>query len=64
MSIQGSPIVHCHDGGGRSGAFLAVEANLSLLERKELIDGKKRLYYFISVNTYTICSPGYTVVMI
>ena len=39
-SFQGAPIVHCHDGGGRTGAFLAVEANLNLMDRKELIDGR------------------------
>ena len=38
--FQGSPIVHCHDGGGRAGAFLAVEANLNLMDRKELVDGR------------------------
>lgn len=34
----GTPIVHCHDGGGRSGTFLAIEANLAMVETKGLVD--------------------------
>ena len=36
----GTPVVHCHDGGGRSGTFLAIESNLSLVEDKGLVDSK------------------------
>ena len=31
-------MVHCHDGGGRSGTFLAIEANLSMVETRGLVD--------------------------
>ena len=31
-------MVHCHDGGGRSGTFLAIEANLSVVENRGLVD--------------------------
>ena len=31
-------LVHCHDGGGRSGTFLALEANLSMAESRGLVD--------------------------
>ena len=31
-------LVHCHDGGGRSGTFLAIEANLSMVEARGLVD--------------------------
>jgi len=31
-------LVHCHDGGGRSGTFLAIEANLSMVETRGLVD--------------------------
>ena len=31
-------MVHCHDGGGRSGTFLAIEANLSMVESRGLVD--------------------------
>merc|ERR1719270_2172875 len=31
-------LVHCHDGGGRSGTFLAIEANLSMVESCGLVD--------------------------
>ena len=37
-SVQGPPLVHCHDGGGRSGTFLAIESNLSMAEGKGLVD--------------------------
>ena len=37
-SLQGPPLVHCHDGGGRSGTFLAIESNLSMAENKGLVD--------------------------
>ena len=38
QGIQGPPVVHCHDGGGRSGTFLAIESNLSMAEDKGLVD--------------------------
>ena len=36
----GPPIVHCHDGGGRSGTFLAIEANLSMADSLNEVDSK------------------------
>ena len=30
-SLSGSPVVHCHDGGGRSGVFLMLDANIQLM---------------------------------
>jgi len=32
------PIVHCHDGGGRSGAFLAIQANLFMINNSDKIN--------------------------
>ena len=37
-TAQGPPIVHCHDGGGRSGTFLAIEANLAMVENRKMVD--------------------------
>ena len=34
----GPPLVHCHDGGGRSGTFLAIEANLTMVETRGQVD--------------------------
>ena len=39
----GPPLVHCHDGGGRSGTFLAIEANLALVDLRNEVDGKYRI---------------------
>ena len=39
----GPPLVHCHDGGGRSGTFLAIEANLALVDLQNEVDGKYRI---------------------
>ena len=36
----GAAVVHCHDGGGRSGTFLAIESNLSLASDKGAVDSK------------------------
>ena len=30
--LSGSPVVHCHDGGGRSGVFLMLDANIQLMQ--------------------------------
>ena len=37
---SGPPLVHCHDGGGRSGTFLAIEANMSMVESRSSVDSK------------------------
>ncbi|XP_046442624.1 receptor-type tyrosine-protein phosphatase mu-like isoform X2 [Daphnia pulex] len=34
----GPMIVHCNDGGGRSGVFMAIDANMELVEEDGLID--------------------------
>ncbi len=36
----GPPLIHCHDGGGRSGTYLAIEANLTMAEREDQVDSK------------------------
>lgn len=38
-AVQDGPvIVHCNDGGGRSGVYLAVDANLELAEEEDCFD--------------------------
>ena len=37
-SSSSSALVHCHDGGGRSGAFLAIFANLEKISRKDHVN--------------------------
>ena len=37
---SGPPLIHCHDGGGRSGTFLAIEANLSMVDLRNEVDSK------------------------
>ncbi|XP_059351237.1 receptor-type tyrosine-protein phosphatase mu-like isoform X2 [Daphnia carinata] len=34
----GPMVVHCNDGGGRSGVFMAIDANMELVEEDGLID--------------------------
>ena len=34
------PILHCHDGGGRSGAFLAIEANLYMVNNEDEVNSE------------------------
>lgn len=34
------PIVHCHDGGGRTGTFLAIEANLFMVNNEDEVASK------------------------
>ncbi|KAH7713468.1 Protein T13H5.1 b, partial [Aphelenchoides avenae] len=36
--VDGPIIVHCSNGGGRSGAFLALDANLELKQRNGVVD--------------------------
>ncbi|CAG4986937.1 unnamed protein product [Colias eurytheme] len=37
-SATGPMVVHCNDGGGRSGVYLAVDANLELAEEEDCFD--------------------------
>jgi protein tyrosine phosphatase len=54
LEISGPPLVHCHDGGGRSGTFLAIEANLTMVETKGEVDSKF-LKLKQQVNPYCYC---------
>ncbi|XP_069361676.1 uncharacterized protein Ptp36E isoform X2 [Maniola hyperantus] len=36
--VTGPMLVHCNDGGGRSGVYLAVDANLELAEEEDCFD--------------------------
>ncbi|KAJ8880031.1 hypothetical protein PR048_020653, partial [Dryococelus australis] len=36
--LSGPMIVHCNDGGGRSGVYLAIDANLELMEEEDAFD--------------------------
>lgn len=38
MALTGPPIVHCNDGGSRSGCFLAIDDNLLMSEQSRQID--------------------------
>lgn len=37
----GPPLIHCHDGGGRSGTFLAIEANATMADTRGEVDGER-----------------------
>ncbi|XP_050352250.1 receptor-type tyrosine-protein phosphatase kappa [Nymphalis io] len=37
-SATGPMVVHCNDGGGRSGVYLAIDANLELAEEEDCFD--------------------------
>nr|CAD7396844.1 unnamed protein product [Timema cristinae] len=36
--LSGPMVVHCNDGGGRSGVYLAVDANMELMEEEDAFD--------------------------
>ncbi|XP_063226218.1 receptor-type tyrosine-protein phosphatase kappa [Bacillus rossius redtenbacheri] len=36
--LSGPMVVHCNDGGGRSGVYLAIDANLELMEEEDAFD--------------------------
>nr|XP_032519414.1 receptor-type tyrosine-protein phosphatase kappa isoform X1 [Danaus plexippus plexippus] len=37
-NVTGPMVVHCNDGGGRSGVYLAIDANLELAEEEDCFD--------------------------
>ena len=34
----GPPVIHCHDGGGRSGVFLLLDANIRLIQASQQVN--------------------------
>ncbi|CAH2042192.1 unnamed protein product, partial [Iphiclides podalirius] len=41
----GPMVVHCNDGGGRSGVYLAIDANLELAEEEDCFDEQYKFVY-------------------
>jgi len=37
-SSTGPPVIHCHDGGGRSGVFLLLDSNIRLIEASQQVN--------------------------
>ena len=52
-------LVHCHDGGGRAGTFLAIEANLSLAESRNLIDILGTVKWLHQQRAKLVSHPGF-----
>ena len=36
--LTGPPVVHCHDGGGRSGVYVMLDANINLIRRSAQVN--------------------------
>nr|CAD7427040.1 unnamed protein product [Timema monikensis] len=43
--LSGPMVVHCNDGGGRSGVYLAVDANMELMEEEDAFDDQYKFVY-------------------
>jgi len=43
-SCQGPPVIHCHDGGGRSGVFCLLDANIRLIQSSQQVN----IYSYLS----------------